>query len=494
MTYGAKHYELPGIGYYLAKSVFIHGNIPAAMFGLLIFAGMVYAMNQLVWKPLGAYANRFKCQTMESTLIPCEETPAVRFIEWLARKRVHVDNAIEWAQGRWNGESRRISRYLDRIYIPRPRMHVKVPFWKQFSIYSLLFALVFGATALFVAYSLQRPVMDLKAAMDAHPEAYLLPEYAVFSVIRIFIAYVLALAWTLAAAIIVTRSKKLSNIFFPLFDIGQSIPALALFPFLIVIVIRFFGGGGLGLELASIILLMTGTQWYLLLNIIGAIRAIPGDVVEAARSFGIRDFNFVRHVLLPAIFPGLVLGSIQAWGGAWNASIVSEYVMYGRALDVNLTYGNVEITGARATLDGAGTDLQCAQGICSGSIVAEKTGNSTLSISTSAVDGSVSTASVAFIALEDNGKGERGAPVSFALAGGSVAVVSPGEGERAPLRPNVYSVKGLGYFLDKATAEWGNPSLVALTIATMSLTIILLNRFVWARLFNLAERYKFEMT
>ncbi len=495
MTFGSKHYELPGIGYYIAKSVFIYNNIPAASFGLVVFAGVVYLMNWLVWKPLSAYAERFKCQTMESPLVPSEgDTPVLWFIEWVARRRFIVDNVIDFVRARWDEQYRKVSKRLDKIYVPRPRMHISHPFWKQFSIYTILFAVVIGAVALFVAYSLQKPLVDLKLAMDTHPESYMLPEYAVFSVMRIFVAYVLALTWTLGAAILITRSKKLSAIFFPLFDIGQSIPALALFPFLMVIVIRLFGGGGLGLEIASVLLLMTGTQWYLLFNIIGAIRAIPGDIVEASRSFGIRDVNFIRYVLLPAIFPGLVLGSIQAWGGAWNASIVSEYVMYGRALDVNLTYENVTLAGARASLDGTGTELKCGDGVCSGSIVAEKTGNNTLSISASAADGSVSTASVAFLALEEGEKEKPGSPLSFALGAGTVSVVSPEMGASAPLHPNVYSVKGLGYFLDKATAEWGNPSLVALTIAVMSITIILLNHFVWGRMFAVAERYKFEMT
>jgi NitT/TauT family transport system permease protein len=242
---------------------------------------------------------------------------------------------------------------------------------------------------LFVAASVQKPLSDLELSLRNHPEAYSIPALTLNSILRISIAYVIALAWTLAAAILITRSKTLSGIFLPLFDIGQSIPALALFPFIVLVVFKYFGTGELGVEIASVLLLLTGTQWYLLFNLIGAIKHIPGDVIEAANSFGIKDWKFVRYVILPAIFPGIIVGSIQAWGGAWNATIVSEYINYGG---------------------------------------------------------------------------------------------------------NVHSVNGLGAFISMATAEWGDPWLITIAIGTMSLTIILLNHFVWSYLFAKAERYKFEMT
>ena len=101
---------------------------------------------------------------------------------------------------------------------------------------------------------------------------------------------------------------------------------MALFPVVVVVVIDYFHGSEFGLELASIVLVLTGMQWYLLFNIIGAVKAIPSDVVEASRCFGLRGFGFIRNVLLPAIIPAVILGSIQAWGGGWNATIASEYI------------------------------------------------------------------------------------------------------------------------------------------------------------------------
>jgi NitT/TauT family transport system permease protein len=69
-------------------------------------------------------------------------------------------------------------------------------------------------------------------------------------------------------------------------------------------------------------------QWYLLFNIIGAVKSIPGTILEASRAFGLKGLQFYITIVLPAIFPGILLGTIQAWGGAWNSLIVSEYISY----------------------------------------------------------------------------------------------------------------------------------------------------------------------
>jgi len=90
------------------------------------------------------------------------------------------------------------------------------------------------------------------------------------------------------------------------------------------------------------------------------------------------------------------------------------------------------------------------------------------------------------------GADKPGQPVTVPFHSGQVTLIAPVNGSSSPLQP--YSVNGLGAFINKATAEWGDPWLVTIAISTMSLTILLLNRFVWSNLFAKAERYKFEMT
>ncbi len=82
----------------------------------------------------------------------------------------------------------------------------------------------------------------------------------------------------------------------------------------------------LTLNVASIILILTGMQWYLLFNIVGAVNSVPNDLLEATAAYRVRGGRFVKQILVPASFPAILIGSIQAWGGGWNALIVSEYI------------------------------------------------------------------------------------------------------------------------------------------------------------------------
>jgi NitT/TauT family transport system permease protein len=114
-------------------------------------------------------------------------------------------------------------------------------------------------------------------------------------------------------------------------QIAASIPATALFPVLLLLLIR--AGGGM--ESAAMALMLLGTQWYILFNVIAGAMAIPTDLKEAATVFRFTRGERWRRLILPAIFPYLVTGMLTASGGAWNASIVAEYFHFqGKALSV----------------------------------------------------------------------------------------------------------------------------------------------------------------
>ncbi len=328
LSFGSKVIKLDGIGFYLANAVYERHNFPAAILGLVVFALVVYSINRIIWRPLIYYSRRFSFQNVGLERDPKQEkAPLLQALQETAAIRSSVEKKMAFATKPLGEELHRLLPAVETTESIAKSSFTKYRKAINLGIYLVLFALVMWLSALFVSASLQKPISDLETSFAAHPEAAQLPLYALFSLARIFIAYAIALSWTLVAAIVIMRSKKLQDIFIPVFDVAQSIPAIALLPFIILIVLSFVGGG-LGIELVTILLILTGTQWYLMFNIIGAIRSIPGDIVEASESFGIRGFKYVRTVLLPAIFPGIVLGSIQAFGGAWNALIVSEYFVY----------------------------------------------------------------------------------------------------------------------------------------------------------------------
>ncbi len=139
--------------------------------------------------------------------------------------------------------------------------------------------------------------------------------------LRVEVTLLLAALWTIPAGVAIGLRPRLASIIQPLAQIAASVPATALFPIVILVLIR--AGGGLGT--GSIILLLLGTQWYILFNVIAGASAIPTDLKEACDVFGIRGVERWRKLLLPAVFPYLITGFVTASGGAWNASIVAEY-------------------------------------------------------------------------------------------------------------------------------------------------------------------------
>jgi NitT/TauT family transport system permease protein len=110
----------------------------------------------------------------------------------------------------------------------------------------------------------------------------------------------------------------------PVIQVLASFPAPMLFP----PVIAGLKWGGVSLGWGSILLMLVGTQWYILFNVVAGAMAIPADLREAARSYSVRGWQRFWAVYVPAIFPYLVTGWVTAAGGAWNASIVAEYVIY----------------------------------------------------------------------------------------------------------------------------------------------------------------------
>jgi NitT/TauT family transport system permease protein len=136
---------------------------------------------------------------------------------------------------------------------------------------------------------------------------------------RLLLAYVLALALAIPLALLIEHSPHAEKIFLPFFDVMQSVPVLAFFP----VVIIFFIHYNLYNSAAIFILLIT-MMWSIVFNIVGGLRVIPQDIKDASKIFHITGWQYIRKVLLPAVFPYIVTGSLLAWASGWNIIIVAE--------------------------------------------------------------------------------------------------------------------------------------------------------------------------
>jgi NitT/TauT family transport system permease protein len=177
-----------------------------------------------------------------------------------------------------------------------------------------------GALALVaIAYAMVRVVMILVGLHGTDLRELGLGLGATF--LRVTVALLIGAAWTIPAGVAIGLNPRLARIAQPLAQIAASVPATALFPIVLLLLIQVGGGLGLG----SIVLLLLGTQWYILFNVIAGAMAIPTDLKECCSTFGIWGWERWRKLILPGIFPYLVTGLVTASGGAWNASIVAEY-------------------------------------------------------------------------------------------------------------------------------------------------------------------------
>jgi NitT/TauT family transport system permease protein len=314
ITIGSEEYKVPGIGSYIAEATY-SGNLSHALLGLGALIFSVVIVDLLLWAPLRDYAERFKYEAFaHETRQP---TFYQRSLKWLKRlKRPSLPTA------RLHGleKSKEIISVVYRP-LPKVKMHTKL-------IRILLISVVVVLVTFILLSQYERLVKNIVGFVESLKEPQslkelsLLPQALLASIARLSLAYVASLAWTLPlAAWLAWRGAAV----FSLLGVLASIPATALFPLIINVTIHL----PCGLFLTSIILTMTGMQWYILFNLIGGFRSVPSDIVEAARSFGLRRLSLWRTVMLPAVMPALITGSITGWGGGWNALIVSEYINYG---------------------------------------------------------------------------------------------------------------------------------------------------------------------
>ena len=137
--------------------------------------------------------------------------------------------------------------------------------------------------------------------------------------LRLCIAFLLALVFSIPLALLVSHSPLMERIFLPVFDIAQSVPVLAFFP---IIIILFIHVGFI--EGAAVFIIFLSMLWNIVFSLVGGMKVIPTDIKDAAHVFGIRGWNFLKRILLPATVPYLITGSLLAWAQGWNIIIVAE--------------------------------------------------------------------------------------------------------------------------------------------------------------------------
>ena len=353
---GHRDFRLPGLGSYLQAAASA-GDTAAIAWGLAAMIGVIVLLDQLVWRPVLVWAEKFKMEQVaagppaHSTVL--ELLRRSRVVTALRRKVLSpaADRGIRFFARRAEAErAETAGSAAVGAGATKTRWHPEL--W--------LFRLLTVAAVGGVSYALFRAGAMLSGLnLQALREIAL---GAVATFLRVLAALAIGAAWAVPAGVAIGSNPKLARYMQPLAQIAASVPATALFPVVLLVLVRV--GGGLGI--ASIVLILLGTQWYILFNVIAGASALPSDLREVAGIYRFRGVERWRVLILPGIFPYLVTGMVTAAGGAWNASIVAEYFHFkGRILSTP----GLGATIAKATDAGAYDVLLAATIVMSAMVV-----------------------------------------------------------------------------------------------------------------------------
>src|SRR5574341_1287400 len=330
-TVGQESFRLPGLGAYLQTAA-LQGNLTAIGWGLGTLILVIVIMDQWIWRPLLAWADRFKIEMVES-----DNPPTSWFYDlW------HNSRLVGWFEARL---AMPVMEWFDaRLIRSNPMREAREEFdGRPGGSFYLMTALGIALLA-FGAFKIWESKASLLLLPWAEWESILIGVLA--TMLRVFVALLIALLRTVPLGYAIGSNPRLASWLQPVVQVVASLPATALFPVFVAALVTLRGG----LNLAAVLLMLMGTQWYLLFNVIAGAAAIPLDLRYTTDLLRLSSLDRWRTLILPALFPYLITGAITASGGAWNASIVAEHVEFGGQTHMTTGVGAL-IAQATATGD-----------------------------------------------------------------------------------------------------------------------------------------------
>jgi len=306
-TLGNHDFRLPGIGSYMSVAI-ERGDVRAMLWAVVAMVVMIVAVDQLVWRPVTAWAQKFKVEETEAAI-----APQSRVLNLLRRVRARshlLQRLARLAAGSGEPQARRpvAASEAPAAWV---RLAQTVSGWAA----TLLFAagVAWGALHLLTLIRHVSPAQWLTVVTSLG-----------LTFARTSVAVLMGALWAVPVGVWIGLSPRWSRRLQPVIQVVAAFPAPMLFP----LVTAAFLYLGISFSWGCVVLMLLGAQWYILFNVLAGATAIPQDLREAADVYGVRGWARWRTLYLPGIFPQLVTGLVTAAGGAWNASIVSEFMRY----------------------------------------------------------------------------------------------------------------------------------------------------------------------
>ena len=307
-TLGETQYRLPGLGAYMAVAI-EKNDIEAMVAGVVAMALVIISLDLLIWRPALAWVHRYRLESAtpgvaEDHLLRFifSHSSALRFVRHLLVKR----------------QQKRLLKNQTRSWKLPISFTFEFPKAQSKIIYLMAAALVIAAVG-FGTFKLFKTLAELKLS-----QWLLILEGTLFTSLRVFGTLIIATAWALPAGIWLSRGEKRLRWAQPIAQLLASFPAPMLYP--LVLTLTF--GVGLHFSWSSMLLMLLGVQWYVLFNSLAGGLRISREIEDSLSLMGNSKKDKWRYLYIPSVFPSLVTGWVTAAGGAWNASIVAEYLSY----------------------------------------------------------------------------------------------------------------------------------------------------------------------
>ncbi|HEI8819588.1 TPA: ABC transporter permease subunit [Serratia marcescens] len=304
---GDRSVELPGVGSYIAEAL-AQQNVPAILYAIVALAANIVLLDQLVFRPLVRYTARFKYEDVTAS----RPLGNPWFYNSLAFS--HVGTAL----------GRTLRALADLWLFKLPRLWYALGLHRLFRLaakgnwlWRSLWYLGVVLACVWFGYRL----------WEYFPKQYfaMLPEWMLLTTARVAAAMLLSVAIFTPLGVWIGMNPRLVKIFQPIIQILAAIPPNIFYPLIAAFIAIYHQDLGWW----AIPMIMLGTQWYVLFNVIAGVSAIPTQITEVSETFGLRRFRWWRYYMLPAIFPYIVTGIISAAGGAWNSAIAAEVIQWG---------------------------------------------------------------------------------------------------------------------------------------------------------------------
>jgi len=304
--------RVPGLGSYIQAAT-DNNDTHAKIFGMIAMGIVIVVVDRLIWWPLVVWSRKFKLDDFGGNR--AAKNPLQL---WLARSLAVQTMATAWQAIK--------DRLLGPAIPPSEATSLVepgAPLPEEGKLGRAIYVTFLWCLVALVAWGAYTLFILLKAVKLGAWEAIITDTG--YSFLRVLAAVLIGTVWTVPLGVWIGLNPKLSNRLQPFIQFAASFPSPMLYPWLVAVMLFFHGT----LQFGAVLLILFGTQWYILFNVAASAAAIPNDIISCSEILHLSGWSRWTKFLLPAILPGLVTGWITAAGGGWNATIVSEIVQIG---------------------------------------------------------------------------------------------------------------------------------------------------------------------